>query len=152
MFLGSFKYSLDSKFRISIPATMRKFLKPEANDTFVLTRGTTKCIVVYPMDNWKELVASRLSQLNAFDPQDAKFLRMFLQEAAEDQLDSQSRLTIPKNLVEFAEIKKEVLILGVNQFIELWNPENYETYLKENIQPYDQIAKEVMSLERRTNT
>jgi len=146
MFLGSFKYSLDSKFRVSIPATMRKFLKPEANDTFVMTRGTTKCIVVYPMDHWKELVASKLNKLNAFDPQDAKFLRMFLQEAAEDKLDSQSRLSIPKSLVEFADIKKEILILGVNQFIEFWNPENYDTYLKENSQPYDEIAKEGMKI------
>lgn len=146
MFLGSFKYSLDSKFRISIPATMRKFLKPEANDTFVMTRGTTKCIVVYPMDHWKELVASRLNKLNAFDPKDAMFLRMFLQEAAEDKLDSQSRLTIPKKLIEFADIKKDVLILGVNQFIEFWNPDNYETYLKENTKPYDEIAKEVMKI------
>jgi MraZ protein len=146
MFLGSFKYSLDSKFRVSIPATMRKFLKPEANDTFVMTRGTTKCIVVYPMDHWKELVASRLNKLNAFDPKDAQFLRMFLQEAAEDKLDSQSRLMIPKNLVEFADIKKEILILGVNQFIEFWNPENYDAYLKENSQPYDEIAKEVMRI------
>ncbi|GAB4130178.1 MAG: division/cell wall cluster transcriptional repressor MraZ [Ignavibacteriales bacterium] len=146
MFLGSFKYSLDSKFRVSIPATMRKFLKPEANDTFVMTRGTTKCIIVYPMDHWKELVASRLNKLNAFDPQDAMFLRMFLQEAAEDKLDSQSRLTIPKKLIEFADIKKDVLILGVNQFIEFWNPDNYDTYLKENNKPYDEIAKEVMKI------
>lgn len=144
MFLGSFKYSIDVKGRISIPAKMRKFVNPEANDAFVLTRGTAKCVVIYPMDYWKELVASKLSRLNSFDPKDSKFLRMFLQEAAEDKFDSQSRLTIPKKLIEFASIEKDVLIIGINQFIEVWNPELYEAYLRENEQPYDEIAKEVM--------
>ena len=146
MFLGSFKYSVDSKSRISIPAKMRKFVNPEANDAFVLTRGSAKCVVIYPMDYWKELVASKLNRLNSFDPQDAKFLRMFLQEAAEDKLDSQSRLTIPQKLIEFAGIEKEVLIIGINQFIEVWNPQSYEDYLKDNEQPYDEIAKEVMKI------
>lgn len=144
MFLGSFKYSIDSKGRVAIPARMRKFVNPEANDTFVLTRGTEKCIDVYPMDHWKELVSNKLDNLNAFDPQEAKFLRMFLEEAAEDKFDSQARLTIPKNLIEFAGIQKDVLIKGVNKFIEIWNPDTYEAYLKDNQEPYHEIAKEVM--------
>ena len=79
MFIGSFKYSVDSKGRVSIPAKLRKNLTPEANDTFILTRGTAQCIDVYPMDNWKELAANKLNQLNSFDPKEAMFIRMFLQ-------------------------------------------------------------------------
>ncbi len=146
MFLGSFKYSIDSKNRVSIPARMRKFVNPEANDAFVLTRGTNGCIIVYPMDQWKDLVASKLDKLNPFDPDDSRFLRMFLQEAAEDKFDNQSRLTIPKNLIEFAGIKKDVLILGMNQFIEIWDPEKYEGYRKQHENSYDDIAKEVMKM------
>lgn len=146
MFLGSFKYSIDSKNRVSIPARMRKFVNPEANDAFVLTRGTNGCIIVYPMDQWKDLVASKLDKLNPFDPDDSRFLRMFLQEAAEDKFDNQSRLTIPKNLIEFAGIKKDVLILGMNQFIEIWDPEKYEKYKTQHEDSYDDIAKEVMKM------
>lgn len=146
MFLGSFKYSIDSKNRVSIPAKMRKFVNSEANDAFVLTRGTNGCIIVYPMDQWKELVASKLDKLNPFDPKDSRFLRMFLHEAAEDKFDNQSRLTIPKNLIEFAGINKEVLIIGMNQFIEIWNPEKYEKYLKDSENTYDDIAIEVMKM------
>jgi len=144
MFLGSFKYSLDAKGRVSIPAKLRKFVNPEANDTFVLTRGTEKCIDVYPMDQWKELVAHKLNQLNTFDPKEAMFLRMFLQEASEDQLDSQARIHIPKSLIEFASLKKDVFILGAVKKIEIWNPEIYDHYIKENNIPYEEIAKEVM--------
>jgi MraZ protein len=146
MFLGSFNYSIDAKGRISIPARLRKFVSPEANDTFVLTRGSAKCINIYPMDYWKELVSSKLDKLNTFDPKDAKFMRLFLQEASEDKFDSQSRLLVPKNLIEFAEIDKDVLILGMNKYIEVWNPQLYEKYLKEIEEPYENIAKEVMNM------
>ena len=146
MFIGSFKYSVDSKGRVSIPAKLRKYLTPEANDTFILTRGTAQCIDVYPMDNWKELAANKLNQLNSFDPKEAMFIRMFLQEAAEDKLDSQSRLLIPKSLIEYAGIEKDIFILGAVKKIEFWNPDKYEAYLKENVQSYDQIANEVMKM------
>lgn len=146
MFIGSFKYSVDSKGRVSIPAKLRKNVNPEANDTFILTRGTAQCIDVYPMDNWKELAANKLNQLNSFDPKEAMFIRMFLQEAAEDKLDAQSRLLIPKTLIEYAGIEKEIFVLGAVKKIEFWNPEKYEEYLKENVQSYEQIANEVMKM------
>ena len=144
MFIGSFKYSIDTKGRISIPAKLRKFVDPKSNDAFVMTRGTTKCIDVYPMNFWEELVQSKLNQLNSFEPQEAMFLRMFLQQAAEDKLDSQSRLLIPKNLIDYAEIGKEVLILGAIKKIEIWNPHNYEEYLRTSELSYEEIAKQVM--------
>ncbi len=144
MFLGSFKYSIDSKGRISIPAKLRKFVDPKANDAFVMTRGTNKCIDVYPMNEWESLVQSKLNNLNSFEPQEAMFLRMFLQQAAEDKLDTQSRLLIPKNLIEHAEIEKEVLILGAIKKIEIWNPKNYEDYLKTSELSFEEIARKVM--------
>jgi len=146
MFLGSYNYAIDAKGRISIPAKLRKFVSTEANNTFVLTRGSSKCINIYPMDYWKELVASKLDKLNTFDPQDAKFMRLFLQEATEDSFDSQSRLLVPKKLIDSAEIEKEVIILGMNKYIEVWNPKLYEDYLKEIEEPYENIAKEVMKI------
>ena len=144
MFIGSFKYSVDTKGRVSIPAKLRKFVDPKSNDAFVMTRGTTKCIDVYPMNFWEELVQSKLNQLNSFEPKEAMFLRMFLQEAAEDKLDSQSRLLIPKNLIDYAELSKDVLILGAIKKIEIWNPQNYEDYLRTSELSYEEIAKQVM--------
>ncbi len=146
MFLGSFNYTIDAKGRISIPARLRKFVSPDANDTFVLTRGSEKCINIYPMNYWKELLESKLDKLNSFDPKDTKFMRLFLQEAAEDQFDTQSRLLVSKKLIEFAEIEKDVIILGMNKYIEVWNPKLYEEYLKEIEEPYESIAKEVMNM------
>ncbi len=144
MFVGSFKYSIDAKGRIALPAKLRKYVSPEANDTFILTRDSAKCIDIYPMDIWKALVDEKLRRLNQFDPKESMFLRLFLQEAAEDTLDSQSRLLIPKSLIEYAEIKNEVFILGSVNKIEVWNPDVYENYAKENAASYEEIAKDVM--------
>lgn len=144
MFLGSFKYSIDSKGRVSIPAKLRKFVDPKANDGFVMTRGTNKCIDIYPMNEWESLVQEKLNNLNSFEPEEAMFLRMFLQQAAEDKLDTQARLLIPKNLIEHAEIEKEVLILGAIKKIEIWNPKNYEAYLETSKLSFEEIAKKVM--------
>ncbi|MCF6268288.1 MAG: division/cell wall cluster transcriptional repressor MraZ [Melioribacteraceae bacterium] len=146
MFLGSFNYTLDAKGRIAIPARLRKFVSPDANNTFVLTRGSAKCINIYPMNYWKELLESKLDKLNSFDPKETKFMRLFLQEASEDQFDTQSRLLVPKKLIDFAEIEKDIVILGMNKYIEVWNPKLYEQYLNEIEEPYETIAKEVMNM------
>ncbi len=144
MLIGSFKYSIDSKGRISIPAKLRKFIDPKANDSFVMTRGTSKCIDIYPMNLWEDLVQEKLNNLNSFEPKEAMFIRMFLQQAAEDKLDTQFRLLIPKNLIEYAEIDKDVLIMGVVKKLEIWNPTNYEEYLKTSELSFEEIAKQVM--------
>ena len=89
MFKGQFLYSMDSKSRISIPAKLRKNLLPEAKDSFVLTQGIGKCIDVYPADYW-ETIEKRLNQLNQYDPNEMKFIRMFLQHATDVEMDNQA--------------------------------------------------------------
>ncbi len=144
MFKGQFTYSIDSKGRVSIPAKLRKQVSPEANDTFVMTQGTATCIDVYPHDQWQKF-ESKLESLNPFKPNEAKFIRLILQFATEDTLDSQSRILIPQNLLQYAKIEKEVLILGALKKIELWNPDVYAEYLKQTPETYEQIAAEVMA-------
>ncbi|MFH0735673.1 MAG: division/cell wall cluster transcriptional repressor MraZ [bacterium] len=144
MFLGSYNYSMDAKNRVSIPAKFRRYLKPEALDTFVMTRGLSECVYLYPMDIWNDQIAPRLGLLDEFDPNESSFLRLYLELASDDSLDTQSRIIIPKTLIEFAGIEKEVFILGAMNRIEIWNPETYKKY-KESIQrPYSEIASEVM--------
>lgn len=144
MFRGQFTYSVDAKGRVSIPAKLRKHVSPEANDTFVMTQGTGRCIDVYPLDHWL-VFEKKLEELNPFDPRKAKFIRMILQHAAEDTLDSQSRILIPQKLLEYAKIEKEVIILGALKKIEIWNPKEFENYLKDTPETYEEIAAQVMA-------
>ncbi len=144
LFRGQFTYSVDSKGRVSIPAKLRKHVSAEANDTFVMTIGTVNCIDVFPLDQWQQIEA-KLLNLNAYQPKDGKFIRMILQNATDDTLDTQSRILIPQNLLQYAKIEKEVLILGALKKIELWNPQVYADYLKQTPETYEQIAAEVMA-------
>jgi len=144
LFRGQFTYSMDAKGRISIPAKLRKHVSPEANDTFVMTQGTGKFIDIYPLDQWL-VFEKKLEQLNPFDPRQAKFTRMILQHAAEDTLDSQSRILIPQKLIEYAQLEKEVIILGALKKIEIWNPKDFDKYMSETPDTYEQIAAQVMA-------
>ncbi len=142
-FKGSYSYSVDSKGRINIPAKLRKYVSPDANDTFVINRGFEKCLFVYPLDEWNKLEQS----IRGLSPSDSKhrfFTRTLLQYATESQLDGQARIIIPQQLLQFAGIKDEVLILGVLERIEVWNPKFYEEYLKSQAEDYETVAEMVL--------
>jgi MraZ protein len=141
-FKGSYGYSVDSKGRINIPAKLRKHISPEANDTFVVTRGYERCLFLYPLDEWSTLEQS-IRQLSPSNAQHRLFTRTVLQYATECQLDSQSRIIIPKELLQFAGIVDQVMILGVLERIEVWNPKIHEEYVNAQTESYESIAQKV---------
>jgi MraZ protein len=134
---------VDSKGRINIPAKLRKYVSSEANDTFVITRGYEQCLFVYPHDEWGKLEQS-IRQLSPSDPKHRFFMRTLLENATESQLDGQSRITIPRELLQLASIENDVLILGVLERIEVWNPRVYKEYRKSQSESYENIAQIVL--------
>lgn len=142
-FKGSYSYSVDSKGRINIPAKLRKYVSPEANDTFVVTRGFEKCLFLYPLDEWNTLEGS-IRQLSPSNSQHRFITRTLLQYATETQLDGQSRVTIPRELLQFAGIEDQVLIVGVLERIEVWNPKDYASYMGSQTESYENVAQAVL--------
>lgn len=142
-FKGSYVYAVDDKGRVNLPAKLRKYVSPEANETFVLTRGFEKCLFVYPVDEWNKLEAN-LRNLSSYDPEHRRFIRALLELASESQLDGQARLSIPQELREYASIQNEVRIIGTLDKIELWNPKIYDDYKNTQPEPYESIAAKVM--------
>jgi MraZ protein len=142
-FKGSYAYSVDKKGRMNIPARLRKYVSPEAKDTFVITRGFEQCLFVYPLDEWSKLEES-IRQLSPTNPQHRYFTRTLLENAVESQLDGQARIIIPTGLLQLAAIKKEILILGVLERIEIWNPNIYREYQKRQPESYEDIAQTVL--------
>ena len=141
-FKGSYGYSVDAKGRVNIPVKLRKYISPEVNDTFVITRGYEQCLFLYPLDEWATLEQA-IRQLSPSNSQDRFFTRTLLQYALESQLDAQSRISIPKELLQFAGIEDQVLILGVMERIELWNPHFHEKYLRSQTESYEDVAQKV---------
>lgn len=142
-FKGSYMYAVDEKGRISLPAKLRKYVSPEANETFVITRGFEKCLFVYPADEWNKLEAN-LRGLSSYDPEHRRFIRTLLELASESQLDGQARLSIPQELREYANIENEVRVIGTLDKIEFWNPKVYDDYKDGHSEPYESIAAKVM--------
>ncbi|HUN66029.1 MAG TPA: division/cell wall cluster transcriptional repressor MraZ [Bacteroidota bacterium] len=142
-FKGSYTYAVDEKGRVSLPAKMRKYVSPEANETFVLTRGFEKCLFVYPIDEWNKLEET-LRNLSNYDADHRLFIRSMLELASESVLDGQSRLSLPQELREYAGITGEVRIIGTLDKIELWNPQIYEEYRSSHAETYESIAARVM--------
>jgi MraZ protein len=146
VFKGQFIHSIDNKGRVSIPAKLRKYVSPEASNSFVMTQGIDACIDIYPRDQW-QTIEEKLLKLNTFVQKESRFLRLMLQNAHEDEMDGQSRIVIPQNLLEYAQIENEVLILGALKKIEIWSPKVYKNYIDGSSETFEQIASEVMSLE-----
>ncbi len=143
-FKGQEIYSIDAKGRVNIPAKMRKCISPDAADTFTVTRGKDNCIEAYPMDEWRK-VEEKLINLNQYVEEDRYFLRKLLSWAEEVSIDSQQRMILPKKLVEFAGIEKKVLISGMMDHIEFWNPDTYEEYLGGRDESFESAAAKVMA-------
>lgn len=148
-FKGRETYSVDTKGRVNVPAKMRKSMAPEANDTFVITRGPDDdpCIYAYPLDEWKKF-EENLKGLNQFNEQERFFLRTLLFWADEVTLDKQFRIMIPKSLLDFTGIEKNALILGAMDHIEIWDPETFDKYLGKKTESYAAVAESVMGVRR----
>ncbi len=120
MFLGRFAHNLDAKGRLAIPARFRAVLE----DGVVLTRGIDRCVTAYPMPVWNEL-AEKISALSMIDPNARQFRRMMFAGAANLELDGQGRIVLSAALREFAEIDREVVVVGVNSSFEIWSPDRW---------------------------
>lgn len=144
-FKGSDIYSVDAKGRVSVPSKMRRNISAEANSTFVVTRGLEKCLYGYPLDEWRKLEES-IKALNQTSGDDRFSMRMLLQYSEELSLDGQFRILIPRTLLEYAEIKKEVYIIGVLDHIELWDPQNFKRYIESMKKSYETVAESVLGL------
>ncbi|HEY4611442.1 MAG TPA: division/cell wall cluster transcriptional repressor MraZ [Bacteroidota bacterium] len=142
-FKGRYEYSVDSKGRVALPAKLRKNVSPAANDTFIVTRGFEQCLFVYPQDEWNKVEES-VRGLSPSNPQHRFFVRTLLQWTTDVQLDGQSRLSIGQDLLKFAGIENEVLILGVMERIEIWNPRIYEQYMNNQPATYETVAESVL--------
>ena len=141
-FSGEYRFSLDSKKRVNIPSGIRKMLAPEAEGTLVFTRGFEGCVYVYPNDEWKRLT-KLLNSLDSFNVKVRDFIRLFIGPAYKTTMDIQGRVLLPDNILEMADIRKDLLLLGSLNKWELWNPAIYEKYMHDNKSSMETLAQEI---------
>lgn len=142
MLMGEYHHNIDEKSRLIIPSKFRS----ELGNRFVITRGLDKCLFIYSEDEWNNIV-SKLKNL-PFTKKDARnFVRFFLSGADSCEFDKQGRIVITSPLVQYANITKECVIIGVNERLEIWSKDNFETFMKENEEKASEIAENLFEMD-----
>ena len=144
-FIGEYEATLDAKGRFLLPAGFKKQLPESEVEVFVVNRGFEKCLSLYTSGSW-EPIFSELGKLNDFDPKVRQFKRYFLNGATQVSPDSAGRLLLPKNLMEYAGLEKDIVLVSAIDKIEIWDKAKYQQFF-ETFSPeaFSDLAKEVMA-------
>lgn len=141
---GVFEGAADAKGRVLLPAAYKKQLSAVVDKGFVIKRSIfSKSLELYPVDTWNSMVKD-VNKLNRFVKKNVEFIRMFNYGVKSLELDSNARLLIPKDLMEFAGIKKDVVLAAATDRIEIWDKKAYEKFVNENSDGFERLAEEVM--------
>jgi MraZ protein len=135
-FTSQYESKLDIKGRLVLPSRIKAQL-PEGDAELMVRRGFESCLVVYPMVEFKKIF-SKISGLNEFNEEYRKLQRNFLSGVMQVELDGNGRFLIPKNMLAYAQLEKEVLLVGMGNKVEIWNPAIYE---KQQIQDPGELSK-----------
>ncbi len=141
MFLGEYSHNIDDKNRLAIPAKFRSDLKQGA----VITRGLDNCLFLFTKSEWQSLV-DKISQLPLSQANARSFSRMMLMGAMEVELDKLGRILLPDYLKKFAELKKQVVVGGVLNRIEIWDETKWQNYKNKAESNVEEVAEGMREL------
>lgn len=141
MLIGEYKHTIDTKKRLAVPVKLRKDLGKGA----VLTRGLDNCLALYPLKEWQKMT-DKLSQLPAGQIDARGFNRIILAGAVAVDFDKLGRILIPDYLKKYALLKKNVVIVGVYNRLEIWDGAKWETYKQKTEKQVGDIAQRLGEL------
>jgi MraZ protein len=136
-FTSEYESKVDAKGRLVLPARIKAQLPEGENQELVVRRGFEPCLVLYPMAEFKK-VFSKISGLNEFNEEYRKLQRNFLSGVVTVELDNNGRFLIPKNMLSYAQLDKDAILVGMGNKVEIWNP---SVYGKNQIQDPGELSK-----------
>ncbi len=136
MFLGEFQHSLDDKGRMVLPRKFRGGLAAGC----VITKGQDRCLYIFAQDRWDEEVVP-VMRLPRTNRRARNFSRTFFAAAADQEPDRQGRIAIPQGLRDYAGLSGEVVVVGVADRIEVWDPEQWISISEEADASYAEIEE-----------
>lgn len=142
--IGTYDCKVDAKGRLMMPSGMKKQLVSIIEDGFVLRRSVFQpCLELYPMSEW-QTVMQKVNKLNRFKKKNNDFIRRFNAGARIVDIDGSGRLLIPKDLIGFAGISKNIVISPAVNIIEIWDKDRYEQAIDDAAIDFADLAEEVM--------
>lgn len=143
MFYGEYLHSIDRKGRLIMPARFRETAKANFVEKFFVTRGLDKCLFMLSEEEWR-LQEGKFRAISFTKQQGRTFNRLFFSGAQEVIPDRQGRILLPQYLKEFAEIKKDVVLVGVSNRIEIWSRDKWREFYGNSRQSFEEIAERLM--------
>jgi MraZ protein len=140
--LGEYECKVDAKGRMRLPTGLINQLE-EIKPTFVVNRGFENCLMLYPEKVWDE-ISKEVNALNQYDRRNREFVRYFYRGAQRLVLDSADRVLLPKRLLEYAGVEKDVILAAVNDKIEIWAKDKYDVMLDDEPQDFSDLAQNVL--------
>ncbi|QDW20271.1 division/cell wall cluster transcriptional repressor MraZ [Flavobacterium sp. KBS0721] len=142
--VGTYECKVDAKGRLMMPAPLKKQLASSLQDGFVLKRSVFQpCLELYPMDEWN-LMMQKINKLNRFVKKNNDFIRRFTAGVKMVEIDSLGRLLVPKDLVAFSSISKDVVFSSAVNIVEIWDKDLYEKSISGEDMDFADLAEEVM--------
>lgn len=144
MFYGEYQHSLDNKDRVIIPAKFREIFKENYVEKFFITRGLDQCLFVFTEESWRAQ-EKKFRELSFTKGEARKFNRLFFSGAGEVICDKQGRILIPSYLKSYADIKEDVVIIGVSDRIEIWSKEKWNDFYDNNKGNFEDLAEKLIT-------
>lgn len=141
MLLGEYNHSVDTKGRVIVPAKFREDL----GCNFIVTKGFDNSLFIFSKNEWSNF-EEKVRSLPMTNPNARSFSRFFLAGATECELDKQGRINIPQNLLDYAGITKDVVVIGVSSRVEIWDKSRWETYTSAENMDVNEIAIQMSNL------
>ena len=147
MFYGEYEHSLDKKGRLIVPSKFREIFKEHYAEKFYITRGLERCLFVFTEEDWKAQ-ERKFKDMPITSAEARKFNRLYFSGAGDVVCDKQGRILIPQNLKAYAEIKENVVIIGVSDRIEIWAQENWASFTNESKDSFEDLASKLIDLDK----
>ena len=142
--IGTYECKADAKGRLMLPVALKKQLISSLDKGFVLKRAVFQpCLELYPLQEWEALM-QKVNKLNRFKKKNNDFIRRFTAGVKAIELDVSGRLLIPKDLIGFAGIKKEIVVSSAVNIVEIWDKAQYEKAIDDAASDFASLAEDVM--------
>ena len=142
--IGTYECKVDAKGRVLLPAPLKKQLTDSLNDGFVLKRSVFQpCLELYPMSEWNSMM-QKINKLNRFVKKNNDFIRRFTAGVKVVEIDNLGRLLIPKDLVAFGNISKDLVLSSAVNIVEIWDKDLYEKSISGDDMDFADLAEDVM--------
>jgi MraZ protein len=143
MFYGEYFHSIDRKGRLILPAKFRETAKAYFIEKFFVTRGLDGCLFMFAEEEWRTQ-ENKFKSVSFVKAESRKFNRLYFSGAIDVTFDAQGRILLPQYLKDFAQLKKEVAVIGVANRIEIWSKDRWSEFYGNSKQSFEEIAERLI--------